>query len=50
VLGKLLERIPNTEQGYYELKKHKSWFEEGSSKLLETSKILVVTISGTNKW
>jgi hypothetical protein len=34
-LGKLLENIENSaeESSYYELKKHKPWFDEGCSKL-----------------
>jgi hypothetical protein len=46
--------------GYFELKKHKPWFDEGCSKLLdqtikitrpnETSQIAVVTRSKRNKW
>jgi hypothetical protein len=34
--------------GYYELKKHKPWFEEGCSK--ETSQTAVVKGSKRNKW
>jgi hypothetical protein len=35
--------------GYYELKKHKPWFDEGCSKF-ETSQIAVVMGSKRNKW
>jgi hypothetical protein len=40
-LRKLLERISKLQPkspGYYELKKHKSWFKEGCSKLLDRRK------------
>jgi hypothetical protein len=38
--------------GYYELKQHKPWFDEGCSELLDqkTSQITVVTESKQNKW
>jgi hypothetical protein len=39
--GKRLERISKFQPkrvGYYELKKHKPWFDEGCSKLLEQKK------------
>jgi hypothetical protein len=38
---------------YYELKKHKLWFDEGSSKLLDNRKqatLQWVTGSKLNKW
>jgi hypothetical protein len=42
VLGKLLEILskfqPKLSPGYYELKKHKPWFNEGYSKLLDQRK------------
>jgi hypothetical protein len=34
VPGKLLERPAKESIGYFELKKHKPWFDEGCSKLL----------------
>jgi hypothetical protein len=34
VLGKRLERIQKVHEGYYEMKKHKPWFDEECSKLL----------------
>jgi hypothetical protein len=45
-------KIPAKENlGYYELKKHKPWFDEGWSKLLDQRKqIAVVTGSKQNKW
>jgi hypothetical protein len=39
--------------GYYELKKHKPWLDEGCLKIIrpkETSQTVVVTGSKQNKW
>jgi hypothetical protein len=37
-VNKAWETIREESLGYYELKKHKSWFDEGSTKLLEKKK------------
>jgi hypothetical protein len=54
-LGDKLERIAKClpkRVVYYELKKHRPWLDEGSSKLgsKETSQIAVVAGSKRNKW